>query len=43
MRTTQCLNEQIAAFRDPAISPQEFLMQFAKTVPQFSTVAAEYV
>lgn len=35
-RTLRCLREQIAAYRNPQVSTDEFLERFAKTVPRFS-------
>jgi predicted nucleic acid-binding protein len=36
-QTLQCMREQIAAYRNPAMSAEQFLTTFEKTVPRFTS------
>jgi predicted nucleic acid-binding protein len=40
-QTLRCVREQIAAHRNPALSTDEFLTTFKKTVPQFAATIRE--
>jgi hypothetical protein len=40
-QTLRCVREQIAAHRNPAVSIEQFLSAFKKTVPRFASVIRE--